>query len=159
MIWAAIGLEVKTPLVFIERDTDSIRNSFTAQSYLSALEEGLIPVYSLGRLFQQDNARIYLASLVQDQFETHRVQVIKWPACSPDLNLIKHAWKALKQQLYTLYPNLDELKNNEADLMVLRARIEEAWERVDQRLIRRLVALIPKRLRACKRAGGWYIKY
>lgn len=72
-------------------------------------------------------------------FENRGIWVIDWPPCSPDLNPIEHAWKALKHELYRLYPNLHELKNNEADIEVLRARIVEAWERVDQARIRRLV--------------------
>lgn len=159
MIWAAIGLDVKTPLVFVPRDPDSENNGYTAQSYLMTLEEGLIPVYEPGRPFQQDNARIHVARISQEWFETHGIWVIKWPPCSPDLNPIEHAWKALKQQLYQLYPNLDELKDNQADIAILKARIEEAWAHVDQALIRRLVASIPDRLQACRRARGWYTKY
>ena len=159
MVWTAIGLDVKTSLVFMPRDADSGNNGYTARSYLMTLEEGLLPVYEPGRLFQQDNARIHTAYITQDWFETHGIWVIKWPACSPDLNPIEHAWKALKQQLYQLYPSLDELRNNKADIVVLRARIEEAWARVDQALIRNLVASIPHRLEACRAAYGWYTKY
>ena len=92
-------------------------------------------------------------------FENRGIWVIDWPPCSPDLNPIEHAWKALKHELYRLYPNLHELKNNEADIEVLRARIVEAWERVDQARIRRLVQSIPDRLNACRAAFGWYTKY
>ena len=159
MIWAAIALDIKTPLVFMPRDPDSRNKSYTAQSYVMTLEEGLKPVYEPGRLFQQDNARIHLASVAQEWFEKHGIWVIDWPAHSPDLNPIEHAWKAMKQHLYRLYPNMHELKDNEADNAILKARIEEAWSYVDQAYIRNLVASIPNRLAACRRAQGWYTKY
>ena len=38
-------------------------------------------------------------------------------------------------------------------------RIKEAWEGVDQERIRGLIESIPKRLRACRKAKGWYTKY
>ncbi|GFV00413.1 transposable element Tcb2 transposase [Trichonephila clavipes] len=50
-----------------------------------------------GALFQQDNARPHTAGVSQDflrQFET-----LPWPACSPDLSPVEHAWDQLKRQM------------------------------------------------------------
>ena len=107
MIQAAISLELKTPFIFMLRDKDSKKNGFSAQLYIETFKEGLFLVLELGTLFQQDNARIYYAGIVYKQFESRGVYVINQPLCSPDLNPIKHAWKALKQQLYRLYPTLN----------------------------------------------------
>lgn len=159
MIWAAVGLTQKTPLIFMRRDSDAERNGYTGRSYLWTLDEGLIPVYGPGQVFQQDNARIHLAGPVTDWFEEHGIWVIDWPPHSPDLNPIEHVWKALKEKLYNLYPTLGQLRNNERDIAILQARIREAWEQVDQVHIQRLVRSIPDRLRTCRRVQGWYTKY
>ena len=159
MIWAMIGLDIKTPLIFMPCNADSRNNGYIARSYLITLEEGLLPVYKPGRLFQQDNACIHIAYIMQDWFEMHRIWVIKQLAYSPDLNPIEYVQKVLKQQLYQLYPSLDELRNNKADIVVLRARIEEAWACINQALIYNLIASIPYRLEACQAACGWYTKY
>ena len=91
MIWAAIRVNIRTPLVFMIRDSESPRNGYTAKSYIWALEEGLQPIYTLGQVFQQDNARIHITQVTQDWFEQHGIWVIDWPPHSPDLNPIEHA--------------------------------------------------------------------
>ena len=80
-------------------------------------------------------------------------------AAFPDLNPIEHVWKALKQKLYTIFPDTDSLRDNQADLAELKRRIQVAWDAIDQGLVLRLVASIPRRIAACRRAKGWYTKY
>ncbi|GFY25125.1 transposable element Tc1 transposase [Trichonephila clavipes] len=50
-----------------------------------------------GAIFQQDNARPPTARVAQD-FLRH-FQTIPWPARSPDLSLLAHAWDQLKWQM------------------------------------------------------------
>lgn len=52
MIWAAIGASIgRTELIVINRDDRAVRLGFTADSYVDALEQGLMPVYE-GQVFQ-----------------------------------------------------------------------------------------------------------
>ncbi len=55
MLWAGIARGFQTPLVIMTRDPESPRNSYSAKSYIWALEKGLLPVYEPGMPFQQDN--------------------------------------------------------------------------------------------------------
>lgn len=159
MVWAAITITEKTSLVIMTRDPDAVRNGYTAWSYIWALEEGLLPIYKPGDAFQQDNARIHTAKSTQEWLENHGIWVIEWPPHSPDLNPIEHVWKALKKTLYEIFPNTDSLRNNEADTTELAEQLQVAWRAIDQDLVRKLVESIPRRLRACRRANGWYTKY
>lgn len=141
------------------RDSEAPRAGFTAKSYVEVLKEGLLPFYIAGQVFQQDNARIHTAKNSQEWFERHGIWVIDWPLYSPDLNPIEHAWGALKLKLYALFDDNYTLRNNEADIEGLRRRLIVAWEHVDQGQLRHLMESIPRRMKACRRAKGWYTKY
>ncbi|PRD28553.1 UNVERIFIED_CONTAM: hypothetical protein NCL1_32012 [Trichonephila clavipes] len=44
-----------------------------------------------------DNARPHLTHVVKEFFFTHRIELLPWPACSPDLSLIEKAWSMFAQ--------------------------------------------------------------
>ncbi|GFS20480.1 transposable element Tc3 transposase-like Protein [Elysia marginata] len=50
-------------------------------------------------VFQQDNARANSIRYTQQFLEQSNVQVLLWPALSPDLNPIKNLWDYLQRRL------------------------------------------------------------
>lgn len=48
---------------------------------------------------KDDNAKAYRAAAVRELIDAGRVQQMPWPACSPDMNPIRHAWAALGRAL------------------------------------------------------------
>ena len=42
--------------------------------------------------FQQDNARPHVARVVRDSLTQQNVDLLPWPAVSPDLSPIEHVW-------------------------------------------------------------------
>ena len=64
-------------------------------------------------IFQQDNASSHGSSIVLDFFAAQRVELLPWPAKSPDLNLIEHVWVIMKEFIYdnSLILNKNQLKN------------------------------------------------
>ena len=90
MVYGAIWLGGRSELVIMTRDSDSKGNRYTTWSYLQALEAALVPVYTPGQFYQQDNAKIHVSKAAKEWFEDHGIWVIYWPSHSPDMNPIEH---------------------------------------------------------------------
>lgn len=160
MIQAGIWLGGRTKLVIMERDEDSPSGrGYTANSYIEALEIGLLPIYTPGIVFQQDSAKIYTALLIQEWFEAHGIYVEDQPTHSPDLNPIEPVWRWLKVKLFTLFPELISMGRSETDWLYFRQCLVEAWDALDQSKIDALILSMGRRLKAVRRAKGYYTKY
>ena len=148
MVWAGIWMTGKTNLVIMTRDIGSRKRGFSAQSYIQALEEGLLPVYDKTRLFQQDNAPIHRCRRVEEWLFTRSIAWIDWPPYSPDLNPIEHVWSLLKNKLYIMFPELFMLRKNNADIEEFTECLQKAWVAITQAEIRTIIESLPRRLRA-----------
>ena len=90
----------------MEHDESAARNSYTANLYIEALCEGLVPHHTPGTIFQQDNARIHTANIVPSWFESRGVEVVDWPAHSPDMSPIEPVSRFLKLKIFSMFPEL-----------------------------------------------------
>ena len=88
MVWGAIGFNMRSCLLRIEGNLNSSR-------YMrEVLQTKVLPLLqpTPHAIFQQDNARPYVARIVQVFFQKWQVSLLPWPVCSPDMSLIKHVW-------------------------------------------------------------------
>ncbi|GFV39248.1 transposable element Tcb1 transposase [Trichonephila clavipes] len=82
-------------------------------------------------IFQQDNARPHMARIVLRFFVNHQVELLPWPARSPDISPIEHMWSIVAQRLTQITPPV-------ATSDQLWQRVEAAWSAVSQEHIQRL---------------------
>lgn len=132
MVWAAISMTQKSELIVVDGKLNS-------KGYVEVLNNGLLPIMSPNTIFQQDNAPIHVSLLTKSWFLEHNIEVLKWPARSPDLNIIENVWSEMSRYVYengTQYNSISELKS----------AIFESWHKIDLNYIGALYKSIHRRL-------------
>ena len=122
--------------------------------YTSILEECLIAdadeLYPDGWRLQHDNAPIHSSRHARAILANQQIDVLDWPANSPDLNPIENLWTWMKQQIEKIRPP----KQNE-----LEEAISKVWESLTTIEIKSYFTHFPNRLDECIRNGGGGTKY
>lgn len=95
--------------------------------------------------FQQDNASPHAALLRSQWFSRNGIETMRWPAHSPDLNVIETVWAIVGARVAKAAPTgEDEIRE-----FVLRE-----WEALPQETITKLCEEFDDRLRVCMAADG-----
>jgi transposase len=146
MIWAAFCEGKKSGLKFLDGRQGSA-------DYVSTLESHLIPFIDVeNEIFQQDNAPIHTSGVTMEWFRSKNINVMPWPALSPDLNPIENVWGMMTQQVYrngTQYQSIHSLKQ----------AILKAWDSIDPNILKKLSHGMKKRCIKVIENGGAYISY
>ena len=146
MFWGAISYGSRSTLVVIP-------NTQPANLYVSlVIQPVVLPFMNSiqGGVFQQDNARPHTALITQRALQN--VDMLPWPARSPDLSPVEHVWDIIKRQLqHHPQPTLT--------IPVLAEQVQQAWNFITQSDIRHLYDTMHARLKACIRNSGDYTGY
>ncbi|GFV96898.1 transposable element Tcb1 transposase [Trichonephila clavipes] len=148
MEWDGIGYHSRTPLA-------RIADTLNSQRYITEVLEPVVLPYLQGlatAIFQQDNAHPHVARIVQRFFVNHQIELLPWPARSPDLSPIENMWSMVAHRLTHITPPA-------ATPDQLWQRVEAAWSAVPQEHIQSLFESIPRRVAAMISKNGGYSGY
>ena len=103
-------------------------------------------------MLQHDNARPQVARIVTDFLTRQNVNVLPWPAVSPDLSPIEHAWDEMERRLR-------QLPNQPVTLAELSHALVRIWNSIPQAFFTNLVGSMRRRSNACITANGGHTRY
>ena len=135
-----------------------VQGKMNADQYSEILDEGVVESFgSLDfpedeQIFQQDNDPKHTSKKAKKWFKDNSIQVLDWPAQSPDLNPIEHLWEHLKHQL-------QQYDTPPKGVHELWDRVVEEWNEIPPEVCQRLIESMPRRIQAVIRANGGHTKY
>ncbi|UYV69373.1 hypothetical protein LAZ67_6003354 [Cordylochernes scorpioides] len=121
MVWGGIGYLSRTPLV-------GNAGNLNSQRCISEVLKPFVLPYLQGlptAIFQQDNARLHVARIVQRFFVNRQIDLLPWPCRSPDLSPIENMWSMVAQRL-------TQITSPATTLVQLCQRVEASWSAVPQ---------------------------
>ena len=134
------------------------KGTMNSPTYCQILEHHMLPsaraLFNRRRaqhwIFKQDNAPCHMAKFNKTCMNEHVVQLLDWPAQSPETSPIEHMWRIIKAAVSERKPrNMQELRKFAVD----------EWNNIMPEQCKRLVENMPKRIQALVQACGLATKY
>ena len=150
MIWGSMSSEGLGNLIFMKDRINSL-------VYQSILEDGLLNstqnINTSGNMiFQQDLAPAHNSKSTRTWLENHNIEVLEWPANSPDLNPIENVWYFIKKSI----SKCEEPPRTKEQLKTL---ITKFWSKFSSLKCKELIESMPQHCEAVLRSKGFPTKY
>jgi len=98
MVW---GMVFPNGKVFL-KEMFGKQNSAKYKDLLASFAVPAIELeYKQDYIFQQDNCAIHVSRQMMTYFAESTISLLKWPARSPDLNLMENVWKMMSDHVYS----------------------------------------------------------
>lgn len=147
MAWGGFSIQGRTPFYTFTKIMDS-------EMYIQILKDYLLP--TAHRMFGsrwrlvQDNDPKHKSKKTMEFLSQRKIEVLDWPANSPDLNPIENLFSIIKNNVEKRRPeNIEDLKQ----------MMSEEWEAIPQKTLINLVNSMQQRCNSCIIATGERIKY
>src|SRR5688572_9469209 len=122
MVWGCFCNNKLGPLVLVE-------GTLNSDKYIELLENYLVPfLIDLGienHIFQDDNAPCHASIKTKTWKEDNLIEILPWPAQSPDINPIETLWDILERRVRKHKP----LPKNKNDFFMI---LEEEWHKIEE---------------------------
>ena len=102
-------------------------------------------------ILMHDNARPHVARICRQFLNRNNVNVLPWPAVSPDMNPIEHIWDYLGRKV--------RARGNVHNLRDLENALIQEWNNIPNVVIRRYLRSMRGRLAACINSRGGHTRY
>lgn len=147
MIWGCFSYSGIGKIYFIDGIMDAVEYTNILSSCLCESAEKMgIPQY----IFQQDNDPKHTSKLAKEYFAENKIDVMDWPAQSPDMNPIENIWALVKRGV---------IEKNPKNKMELKNAILSVWESITQETTKRYALSFKRRAMELYRAKGRSINY
>jgi len=101
-------------------------------------------------VFEQDNDLKHKSRVATEFFNNNNIELLEWPAQSPDLNPIEHLWFILDQKIR---------QNNKSNKVTFMDELKRQWDLLPNSLLHTLVESLPNRLKRVIDNKGGETKY
>ena len=147
MVWGVIMGRRKTNLIVVQ-------GNLNAQGYINQiLQPEAVPFLQrhVPAILMHDNARPHVARICRQFLNRSNVNVLHWPAVSPDMNPTEHIWDYLGRKFRS--------RGNVHNLRDLENALIEEWNNISNVVFRRCVRSMRGSLAACINSRGGHTRY
>ena len=152
MKWGCYGMgwhygQKENNLIFVQ-------GNLNAQGYINQiLQREAVPFLQRHgpAILMHDNARPHVARICRQFLKRNNVNVLPWPAVSPDMNPIEHILDYLGRKV--------RARGNVHNLRDLENALIQEWNNIPNVVIRSYVRSMPGRLAACINSQGGLTRY
>ena len=147
MVWGMMSAAGVGPIV-------RVQGTLNADFYKRLLDQHAVPCLQLPSnqrtIFMQDNAPCHKARSVLRFLHEEGIEVMDWPAQSPDLNPIENLWKMIGEKA---------IKKNKKNTDELWENLLDAWNDVTPAVCKKLINSCGRRCAAVIANKGLFTKY
>lgn len=149
MVWGGFSANFRTQLYQIQGNLTGLRYR---DEILRPLVLPLLRRIGPQGVFQDDNAPVHRARVVQAFLQQQGIQHLDWPACSPDFNPIENIWDQIYRRVRQNHPAPQTTQQ-------LLGYLTQEWQNLPQQVFRHHVQSMRRRCNECLQKQGGYTHY